>query len=61
MLPKARQALEMYQSNYKAMSGAYTQVLMAQRNSFQLEEDYVRALADAWRSWVEMDGLLVAK
>ena len=61
MLPKARQALEMYQGNYKAMSGAYTQVLMAQRNLFQLEEDYVRALADAWRSWVEMDGLLVAK
>ena len=59
MLPKARQAQQMYQVNYKAMSGAYMQVLMVQRNVAQLEGDYVSALADAWRSWVELDELLV--
>ena len=61
MIPKARQAREMYQSNYKAMSGAYSQVLMAQRDVFQLEADYIRALADVWHGWVEMDALLTAK
>ena len=59
ILPKAREAQEMYQANYKAMSGTYPQVLMNQRNLFQLEEDTVRSLADAWRTWVDLDSLLL--
>ena len=41
------------------MSAAYPQVLIAQRNWFQLQEDYVAVLVRAWQSAVEIQGLLV--
>jgi cobalt-zinc-cadmium efflux system outer membrane protein len=59
MLPKAQQAYEMYLSNFRAMSGAYPQVLIAQRNWFQLQRDYVRTLESVWTSSLLIDGLLL--
>ena len=41
------------------MAAAYPQVLIAQRNLFQLQEDYITALVNTWRSAVEIQGLLL--
>jgi cobalt-zinc-cadmium efflux system outer membrane protein len=59
MLPKAQQAYEMYLRNFRSMSGAYPQVLIAQRNWFQLQRDYVRTLERVWTSSLLIDGLLL--
>src|SRR5262249_34344218 len=50
MLPRAEQAYRLYQANYQRMAGAYPQVLLSQRTLFQLEAEYVQALANAWQS-----------
>ncbi len=59
MIPAAREAYEMYVGNFANMAAPYPQVLSTQRNLFQLQEDYVTALMTAWRSAVEIEGLLV--
>ncbi len=59
ILPKAQQAYEMYLANFRQMSGAYPQALIAQRNLFQLQDSYVAALVTAWQRAVEIQGLLV--
>ena len=59
MIPAAREAYEMYVGNFANMAAPYPQVLTAQRNLFQLQEDYVTALIAAWRSAVAIEGLLV--
>jgi outer membrane protein TolC len=61
MLPAARQAHALYLSNFGNMAAPYVQVLLTQRNLFQLEEEYVAALMGAWRSAVEMEGMLVGE
>ena len=50
MLPRAEQAYRLYQNNYQKMAAAYPQVLISQRTLFQLEGDYIQALANAWQS-----------
>ena len=59
MIPAAREAYEMYVGNFANMAAPYPQVLATQRNLFQLQEEYVTALMTAWRSAVEIEGLLV--
>ena len=59
MIPAAREAYEMYVSNFANMAAPYPQVLATQRNLFQLQEEYATALMAAWRSAVEIEGLLV--
>ena len=59
MIPAAREAYEMYVGNFANMAAPYPQVLTTQRNLFQLQEEYVTALMTAWRSAVEIEGLLV--
>ena len=59
MIPSARQAYELYLKSFRQMAAAYPQVLIAQRNLFQLQEDYVAALVGAWQSAVEIRGLLL--
>jgi len=56
MLPRAEQAYKLYQTNYQNMAGAYPQVLIAQRTLFQLQADYVQALANAWQSALAIRG-----
>jgi len=59
ILPKARQAYDLYLANFRQMAGAYPQALIAQRNLFQLQDSYVAALVNAWRRSVEIQGLLL--
>jgi cobalt-zinc-cadmium efflux system outer membrane protein len=61
MIPAARQAYDMYAKNFSNMAAPYSQVLLTQRNLFQLQEEYVAALMTAWRSAMEIDGLLVTE
>jgi outer membrane protein, heavy metal efflux system len=61
MIPAAREAYEMYLGNFTNMTTSYPQVLLTQRNLFQLQEEYVTALMTAWRSALEIQGLLVTE
>jgi cobalt-zinc-cadmium efflux system outer membrane protein len=61
MIPAARQAYELYSANFAQMAAPYTQVLLTQRNLFQLEQEYVDVLVNAWRAAVEIDSLLVTE
>lgn len=58
-LPKAQQALELYQQQLRQRRAAFPQVLVAERTVLQLNEDYTRALAELRRSEVELRGLLL--
>jgi len=63
MIPRGRQAYELFLTKYKNMAAAYPQVLIAQRTYFQLQTDYVAALENVWttsiaiRSFLLTDGL----
>ena len=63
MIPRAEQAYQLYQKNYRNMAAAYPQALISQRTLFQLQVDYVQALQSAWqgalgiRGFGLMDGL----
>ena len=59
MIPKAQQAYDLYLNSFRGMAAAYPQVLISQRNLFQLQEEYVRALVAAWQSAIEIQGLLL--
>jgi cobalt-zinc-cadmium efflux system outer membrane protein len=59
MIPKAQEAYELYQRNFRQMATAYPNVLMTQRNLFQLQEDYAQTLVTAWQRAVEIQGLLL--
>jgi cobalt-zinc-cadmium efflux system outer membrane protein len=59
MIPRAQQAYDLYLNNFRQMAAAYPQVLIAQRNLFQLQQDYINALVNTWRSAVEIEGLLL--
>jgi outer membrane protein, heavy metal efflux system len=61
MLPRARRAYELYLGSFRQMAAAYPQVLIAQRNLAQVQEDYTAALVDVWRSAVEIQGLLLTE
>ena len=59
MIPRAQQAYDLYLNNFRQMAAAYPQVLIAQRNLFQLQQDYINALVNIWRNAVEIEGLLL--
>ena len=56
MLPRAEEAYRLYQKNYQNMAAAYPQALISQRTLFQLEVDYVQALAAVWQSSLGIRG-----
>lgn len=60
MIPRAKQSYELYLSSFRQMAAAYPQVLIAQRNLFQLQEDYITALVNVWQNAVAIQGLLVS-
>ena len=60
MIPRAQKAYDLYLNNFRQMAAAYPQVLIAQRNLFQLQQDYITALVNTWSSAVEIQGLLLA-
>lgn len=59
MIPRATEAYQLYLKNFRAMSAAYPNALNTQRRLFELREEYVMALAAAWRAAVEVEGLLI--
>jgi outer membrane protein, heavy metal efflux system len=59
VVPKARQAYEMYLSNFRQMAASYPQVLIAQRTLFQVEVEYANALVELRRSAVGLRGFLL--
>ena len=60
MIPRAQQAYQLYLSAFQRMGAAYPQALIAQRNLFQLQDDYVKALVRAWQHSIEIQGLLLS-
>jgi cobalt-zinc-cadmium efflux system outer membrane protein len=61
MIPKAKEAHELYLRNFRQMATAYPNVLSTQRSFFQLQEEYAQALVMAWQRAVEIQGLLVTE
>ncbi|MBI4552762.1 MAG: TolC family protein [Candidatus Latescibacteria bacterium] len=61
ILPRARQAYELYRNKFQQMAAAYPQVLIAQRNLFQLEDEYVTAQVNLWRMVVAIRGFLLVE
>jgi cobalt-zinc-cadmium efflux system outer membrane protein len=58
MLPRAEEAFRLYLARYKEMGAAYPQVLVAQRNLFELSSRYLERLEDAWRTALRIQGFL---
>jgi outer membrane protein, heavy metal efflux system len=59
MIPSAQRAYDMYLNSFRQMAAAYPQVVITQRNLFQLQEDYVTTLVSAWQRAVEIQALLI--
>jgi cobalt-zinc-cadmium efflux system outer membrane protein len=60
VIPRARQAYEMYLANFRQMAAAYPQVLIAQRTLFQVEVEYAKALVQLRERAVGLRGFLLA-
>lgn len=58
-LPKARQAVELYQQYMQEQRAALPQVLVANRTYTELSEQYVDALLEVRQAEVELTGLLL--
>jgi cobalt-zinc-cadmium efflux system outer membrane protein len=59
MIPRARQAYEMYTKKYQPMAAAYPQVLIAQRTLMQLEVSYTTALENFATSSLSLQSYLL--
>jgi cobalt-zinc-cadmium efflux system outer membrane protein len=59
VIPRARQAYELYLSNFRRMAASYPQVLIAQRTLFQVEVEYARALVELRRTSASLRGFLL--
>ncbi|HLA09921.1 MAG TPA: TolC family protein [Pyrinomonadaceae bacterium] len=60
VVPRARQAYDMYLANFRQMAAAYPQVLIAQRTLFQVEVEYARALVQLRQTAIGLRGFLLA-
>jgi outer membrane protein, heavy metal efflux system len=58
ILPRAEEAYRLYLSRYREMAAAYPQVLVAQRTLFQLSNEYLESLNEAWRGALQLQGFL---
>jgi cobalt-zinc-cadmium efflux system outer membrane protein len=58
-LPEAREAYELYLDAFRKRRAAYPQVLIAQRNYFQISVEYVEALEQLRRAEATIQGLLL--
>ena len=59
VIPRAREAVSLYESRFAQMGAAYPQVLVSRRNLLQLRAHYVEAWAVLWRSVVAIRGMLL--
>jgi cobalt-zinc-cadmium efflux system outer membrane protein len=58
ILPRAEEAYRLYLSRYRKMAAAYPQVLVAQRTLFEMSNEYLENLNDAWHAALTLQGLL---
>ncbi len=59
VLPKADEAFQLYLAQFKKMSAAYPQVLIAQRTMAQVRKQYINAIVDFRKSATELEGFLL--
>jgi outer membrane protein, heavy metal efflux system len=59
IVPRSREAYELYMASFRQMAAAYPQALIAQRTFFQTQAEYVRALVDVWRNATQLQGLML--
>ncbi|MGH9937749.1 MAG: TolC family protein [Blastocatellia bacterium] len=59
IVPRARQAYELYLTSFRQMAAAYPQVLISQRTFFQSQAEYIRALVDVWRNATQLQGFML--
>ncbi len=59
IIPRARQAYELYLASFKQMAAAYPQVLISQRTFFQVRAEYIRALVDVWQNATQLQGFML--
>jgi cobalt-zinc-cadmium efflux system outer membrane protein len=60
LLPRARKAYELYLNSFRQMGAAYPQVLIAQRNLYQLEVEYIRSVSRASFFGTQLQGFLLS-
>ena len=58
ILPRAEEAYRLYLTSYRQMAAAYPQVLIAQRNLFELSTRYLQSLEDGWQAALHIQGFL---
>ena len=58
ILPRAEEAYRLYLSRYREMAAAYPQVLVAQRTLFEMSNEYLGNLNEAWRAALTLQGFL---
>jgi cobalt-zinc-cadmium efflux system outer membrane protein len=58
ILPRAEEAYRLYLSRYREMAAAYPQVLVAQRTFFEMSNEYLETLNEAWQAAQRLQGLL---
>lgn len=61
ILPRAEEAYKLYLARYRDMAAAYPQVLVAQRTFFEMSNEYLESLDEAWRSALRLQGLLAGE
>jgi outer membrane protein, heavy metal efflux system len=58
ILPRAEEAYRLYLSRYREMAAAYPQVLVAQRTLFEMSNEYLESLNEAWHAALRLQGFL---
>lgn len=58
ILPRAEEAYRLYLSRYREMAAAYPQVLVAQRTLFEMSNEYLESLNEAWQAALQLQGFL---
>lgn len=58
ILPRAEEAYRLYLASYRQMAAAYPQVLIAQRNLFELSTRYLQSVEDGWQAALRIQGFL---
>ena len=58
ILPRAEEAHRLYLARYREMAVAYPQVLVAQRTLFEISNQYLESLDEAWRAALRLQGFL---
>jgi len=59
VLPRAEESHRLYLTNFQQMASPYPQVLVAQARVIRLREELVTARESLWRSWAQLDSLVV--